>query len=139
MAVENLMQRMITFVSQLQREEFQAIPKKTFSALMMLLVAYSVVRGVAGAASRPFWFDELLTLSIASQPTMRDMWVAITRGFDGQPPPFCLLERTCLGLPVSKEIALRLPSILSFPVLLNHLRFRGVFARCTALSGSITA
>src|SRR5262249_45202208 len=36
-----------------------------------------------------------------------------------QTPPFYLLERVCLALPVRKEIALRLPSILSFPVLLT--------------------
>jgi len=85
---------------------------------MAFLVVYSLARGVAGAAARPFWFDEFLTLSIASQASLHDLWTAITRGFDTQPPLFYLLERACLALPVSKEIALRLPSILSFPVLL---------------------
>jgi hypothetical protein len=126
MSVENWMQRMDRFVSQFEPEVLQQRPpgtspaasEKIFSYVLIFLVVYSIVRGVAAAASRPFWFDELLTLTIASQPNLHDMWAAITRGFDGQTPPFYLLERACLALPVSKEIALRVPSIVSFPVLL---------------------
>jgi len=85
---------------------------------MGLLAAYSVVRGLMGAAARPLWFDELLTLTIASQPNLHDMWSAIMRGFDTQPPAFYLLERACLALPIAKQIALRLPSIFAFPLVL---------------------
>ena len=42
--------------------------------LMGLLVAYSFVRGIRAAVVRPFWFDELYTLTIAGQPTLRDLW-----------------------------------------------------------------
>ena len=67
---------------------------------------------------RPLWFDELLTLTISSQSNLRDMWSALTRGFDTQPPPFYLLERVFLALPIANQIALRLPSILAFPLFL---------------------
>jgi Dolichyl-phosphate-mannose-protein mannosyltransferase len=116
MTVEHWMKGIDGFLS--ESEHFRALLKKTVSVLMMLLVAYSVVRGVAAAASRPLWFDELLTLTIAGQPSLHEMWAAISRGFDSAPPPFYLLERFCLALPISKEISLRLPSILSFPLLL---------------------
>ena len=34
---------------------------------MGLLVVYAVARGLRGAVERPFWFDELLTLTTAGQ------------------------------------------------------------------------
>jgi len=109
------MQRIEGFWSRFEPEEIQ---KKAAFVFIALLAVYSVARGLAAATTRPFWFDELLTLAIASQPSLLEMRAAIARGFDSQPPPFYLVERACLALPISKEIALRLPSILSFPVLL---------------------
>jgi hypothetical protein len=118
MSVENAIQQMNRSVSWFESEDLRATARKSAPFFMAFLVLYSVVRGLAGAASKPLWFDELLTLAIASQPNLHDMWTALARGFDAQTPLFDLLERTCLALPVSKEIALRLPSILSFPLLL---------------------
>jgi Dolichyl-phosphate-mannose-protein mannosyltransferase len=79
-----------------------------------LLVAYSAVRGIRTAAVRPFWFDELYTLTIAGQPTLHDFWTVWKRGIDAMPPLFFLIERLTLTLPVGKEVALRLPSIVAF-------------------------
>jgi hypothetical protein len=80
-----------------------------------LLVAYVIVRGVVGAVVKPFWFDELLTLAIAGQPSLQGMWHALTRGFDSQAPGFYLVEHAALKIVANKQIALRLPSILAFP------------------------
>ena len=63
---------------------------------------------------RPFSFDELYTLTIAGQPTLRDLWAVWKRGIDAVPPLFFLIERLTLTLPVAKEVALRLPSIVAF-------------------------
>lgn len=118
MIPEHWMQRIDALTRANEREEFREPLKKIITALMSLLVLYSLARGIAGAAAKPFWFDELLTLAIAGQPTSHAMWSAIARGFDGQTPLFDLLERACLLLPLRQEISFRLPSILSFPVLL---------------------
>ncbi len=67
--------------------------KKAAYIFMGLLVMYTIVRGIAGAAHRPFWFDELFTLTIANQPSLHDLWHAVTRGFDSAPPFFYLVER----------------------------------------------
>jgi hypothetical protein len=88
--------------------------QKTAYVLMALLVAYSVVRGIRTATVRPFWFDELYTLTIAGQPTLRDLWSVWKRGIDAVPPLFFLIERLTLTLPVGREVALRLPSIMAF-------------------------
>jgi hypothetical protein len=89
--------------------------EKAAYVFMGLLCVYVVVRGVVGAASRLFWFDELFTLTIAGQPSLHDMWTAIRSGFDSAPPLFYLVERVALGLSSNQQIALRLPSILAFP------------------------
>ena len=81
---------------------------------MGLLVAYSFVRGIRTALVRPFWFDELYTLTIAGQPTLHDLWSVWKAGIDAEPPLFYLMERLTLTLPVAKELALRLPSIVAF-------------------------
>src|SRR5215813_9911785 len=88
--------------------EPKKFPKKTASVFIALLVVYSLARGIVGAAFRPFWFDELLTLAIAGQPSLQQMRAAIARGFDTQVPLFYLVERVSLLLPFSKEVALRL-------------------------------
>ena len=82
--------------------------------LMGLLVAYSFVRGIRAAVVRPFWFDELYTLTIAGQPTLHDLWAVWKARIDAEPPLFYLMERLTLTLPVAKEVALRLPSIVAF-------------------------
>ena len=41
--------------------------------------------------------------------------MAMRRGFDSAPPLFYLIERFALAVPIKKEVALRLPSILAFP------------------------
>lgn len=88
--------------------------EKAAYVFMGLLCAYAIVRGLRGAAARPFWFDEFFTLTIAGQASVREMWTELRRGFDTQPPLFYLIERVALSIPVKKEITLRLPSILAF-------------------------
>lgn len=97
------------------QDAIQRPSKRLIYALLGLLVIYVIVRGVVGAAGRLFWYDEILTITIASQPSLRALWNALARGFDGTPPGFYLVERAALGLLSNKQIALRLPSILAFP------------------------
>ena len=80
---------------------------------MGLLIVYAAGRGLVGSAAKPFWCDELLTLAVASRPSLRDLWTALAR-YDTQPPLFYLVERMTLALPIQREIAFRLPSILGF-------------------------
>jgi hypothetical protein len=108
-------QRLWSFVTELDETDLSVKWKKAAYIFMGLLVVYVIVRGVVGAASRLFWFDELFTLTIANQPSLHDMWRAITSGFDSAPPLFYLVERAALDLTSNQQIALRIPSILAFP------------------------
>lgn len=86
--------------------------EKLIWAMMGGLLTYTVIRGVVAAAAKNLWYDELLTLAIVAQPTIHGMWNAVSSAFDGQPPPFYLIERAALKLAPTEEVALRLPSIL---------------------------
>jgi Dolichyl-phosphate-mannose-protein mannosyltransferase len=88
--------------------------KKLVSVLLCLLVLYVTLRSVAGAATCGFWFDEIITSSVATQPSMKAVWAALATGVDGQPPGFYVVERAAAGLVGKREIAMRLPSILAF-------------------------
>jgi Dolichyl-phosphate-mannose-protein mannosyltransferase len=103
------------------RSEEEQVPTRYSGAsyiFMCLLVAYVILHGIVAALARPFWYDELFTLTVANQPTLHDMWYAVKAGFDSAPPGFYFVERMALGLPVKKELALRLPSILAFACVL---------------------
>ena len=100
------------------RDRIQLPSGRIIYWLMGLLVVYVIIRGVVAAAMKPFWFDELLTLTISSLPSMKTVWGALVRALDGQPPGFYAVERNVVGLLQSKHIALRLASILTFPCVL---------------------
>lgn len=82
------------------------------------LLGYVFVRSVFQAASRPFWYDEILTWSVARQPSLAAIWRALARAADGQPPTFYLVERLFGHLVPNEHIALRLPSLVAFCSLL---------------------
>ncbi len=82
--------------------------------LLMLFIAYAVVRSLVGAATRPFWYDEICTIIVARQPSVSGIWNALAHAADSQGPGFCLIERMSAALLRNQEIALRLPSILAF-------------------------
>src|SRR5271157_3419310 len=87
--------------------------RKSVYVLMALLILYVSVRGLAGAATKPFGYDEIMTQTVASQPGLRGIWEALERALDGQAPVFYVLEHATMGLVSNVHVALRLPSILA--------------------------
>jgi len=80
--------------------------------IVLAVSAVVLLLEIPAAIHRPLWFDELSTLFMTWQPTLADMFHAIPT--DGNPPLYFLLARIFLHLPVSTELAMRLPSILAF-------------------------
>ena len=97
------------------QSRFQAPPAKVIHWLMGMLVVYVIVRSIVAATTKPFWFDEFLTLTVSSLPNLKAVWGALSRGLDSPPPVFYVVEREFIGLLQNKQIALRLASILAFP------------------------
>jgi hypothetical protein len=96
------------------RSEEGFVSKRWVYFTLGCLVLYVVVRSIVAAAIKPFWFDELLTLAVSSQPNAKDMWRALSQGVDSQAPLFHLLERVALGAVSNPHIAMRLVPLLGF-------------------------
>lgn len=87
-------------------------PSSWECVVLVAISAAFLLTETPAAANRPFWFDELSSLFITQRPTLADMFRAMPA--DGNPPLYFLLARLCLHLPVSTELAMRLPSIAAF-------------------------
>lgn len=61
---------------------------------------------------RPFWFDELFTMMLATQPTLHAMWEGMPA--DGNPPLMDLLVRGSIHVLGANNFAARVPSMLAF-------------------------
>jgi hypothetical protein len=106
--------------TEVQTDELKAgsgrafLSKRLVSFLLGFLMLYVVVRSVVVAVIKPFWFDELLTLAVSSQPSAKDLWRASIDAVDSQGPLFLLLERVALGAVGNPQVAMRLFPILGF-------------------------
>ena len=79
-----------------------------------VLIAYASVRSFFAAASKPFWYDELLTVILTGQSSLSAVWRALSQAVDGQPIGFYLIERAAHALTRDPHIAFRIPSIFAF-------------------------
>jgi hypothetical protein len=61
--------------------------------VLVLLAFYAAIRNIAGAVTKPLWFDELLTKLLSREPGISALWRALKTGTDANPPPFYLVER----------------------------------------------
>ena len=82
--------------------------------IFIVFIAYAALRSLVGAATRPFWYDEVGGIIVTRQPSISGLWNALAHAADSQGPGFCLIERMSAALLRNQEIALRLPSILAF-------------------------
>lgn len=97
-------------------ESSKILQKRLSYSLLGLLLVYTVVRSTFAAHAKLFWYDELLTLTMASLPNWHAIVAALRAPLDGQPPVFHVIEKFAMHLARNQEIALRIPSILAIPV-----------------------
>jgi hypothetical protein len=88
------------------------------------------------AARKLMWNDELYTYYIAHLPTMRDVWAALMSRGEQTPPLFYVITRLSLRVFGDNNIALRLPEIIGYWVMIVCLfvfvarRASPLFALC---------
>jgi 4-amino-4-deoxy-L-arabinose transferase-like glycosyltransferase len=87
---------------------------KAAPRVLAAVMIYAAVSSLVAAASKPFWYDEMLTWILAQQPSVRAIWNALERAADSQGPAFYIIERAMSGTIPNQEIALRLPSIFGY-------------------------
>ncbi len=88
--------------------------ERTASRGLAILVAYALLRSLVDAATKPFWYDEVMTFIVTRQATVSRIWSALARAVDGQAPGFYLIERLFAPIVSYQEIAFRLPLIFGF-------------------------
>lgn len=81
------------------------------------LVTFSVVLFGRFALHVPFWYDESLTLRL-SRLDLRDLWHALTAGFEFNPPLIYLLTRAGRALPGPETLTARIPGLAGYALLL---------------------
>ena len=77
---------------------FSLLSYRAFNWLVGVLVVYVIVRGIVAASQKPFFFDEIITLAIASQANVRNIWNSLVQSVDSLPPLFYLVERLSLAI-----------------------------------------
>ena len=93
---------------------------------------------IANAAMSPFWFDELLTFHVSRLGSPVEIWAALEKTADGQPPLSYLLTACFQRLLGETELATRLPSLLAFAIA-TYVFFLWIAERIGALYGVIAA
>src|ERR1700760_2405656 len=78
--------------------------------IILLFLAVTLVLD----AKRPLWNDELFTLYISRQSSLRGVWNALLTGAEQLPIFFFVVVRLFTGLLGNNSIALRLPETLGF-------------------------
>lgn len=89
------------------------------SSRMLFVVGWGLFAAVYfpvliwAAGRKLFWYDELFTFYVSSQSSVGVIWRCLLGGMDNHPPLDYLIRHVSLMLPVSAEVALRLPSIVA--------------------------
>lgn len=98
---------------------------RLLAALDLPLVRHALLGGVIVTVSlfaalaahwRPLWYDELFTLYVASEPTLRDVLRALVDGADTNPPVDYMLRHASLAVFGDSSVAFRWPSVAAFVV-----------------------
>jgi hypothetical protein len=83
---------------------------RVLAALLLVSVTCSVLHAIA----RPLWNDEIITVIVADQPSLRDIWRALADAADTNPPAFYVAARIAHWFVADDHLAHRLPSIAGF-------------------------
>jgi hypothetical protein len=105
-----------------------------FCAVWFSLIYFACA--VLLAATRPLWFDELLTLHVCRAVDLSDLWSRLY--CENNPPLYFVTARLSVGLFGETALALRLPAMIGVWIFcLSIYRFTSPY--CTALYGWLAA
>jgi Dolichyl-phosphate-mannose-protein mannosyltransferase len=111
--------------------------RKSIAILVLILLTVSLQSALA-AVSKPFWYDEILTVILCRLPSVSAIWMALHHAADTHPPGFYLIARLTYWLISDDHLGYRLPSILGLLLTVGcvySILSRRV-ARLTALVGA---
>jgi hypothetical protein len=89
--------------------------RRRHTALVFILISCLYFLAASGfAATTPFWYDELFSVTIARLPRIGDIIAALSQGADHTPPAIFILTRLANRLPGNELITNRLPGLIGF-------------------------
>ena len=88
--------------------------RRVSAAVLLLLLGWEAVTLLVKAVTRPLWYDELLTLHVSSLRPLSRLWEALQAGVDGMAPAYYAAVLLARMLPVSDQLAIRLPSVAGY-------------------------
>ncbi len=107
--------------------------------MRLAFLAFTVVYGAVSVwmmSIKPFWMDEVYTFYVSGAASMDVTLRMVADYVDHQPPPFFLLTRLSLLLPLRPEIAARLASLFGYWLMCWSL-YRIVSLRTCRLYGAV--
>ena len=114
------------------------VPASDFHrALIFSLVG--LMAAIIYANAKPFWFDEIVSISVIRVPDISTLWSVLSHGPDPNPPLSYLAFMASRSLFGEDHIGLRLPSMVGFLAvclflfLFSRRRFPSRYAWCSAL------
>jgi len=87
---------------------------RSAAAMLAAIIVWQVVVLYLKAATRPLWYDELLTLHVSSIHPFALLLKALRAGVDGMPAGYYAIVQLAKMLPIDPHVAVRLPSILGY-------------------------
>jgi hypothetical protein len=95
---------------------FRFVEEKPTVVLSVLIAVY-LLDVALRAATRPLWYDELITYHLSRLSGPSELFAALRDGADGQPPLSYLVTKAVYSWAGEGELTTRLPSILAFGVM----------------------
>lgn len=113
------------------------------TAPFRLVLAFALLVVLAGGALarahlRPLWHDEIFTWYVARQADLPGIWSALRAGTDLNPPLYHVLVHFTSQFVTSDRLAVRLPALLGFTVMLGAIALF-VRHRCGSAPGATAA
>ena len=93
-------------------EKIYAMLDRFSVACLVLLLLVVAACAVLSSSQKPFWYDEIFTVLVATRPTWHGFFQALPP--EGNPPLNTVLTRLCLALLGPSELVVRLPDLLGF-------------------------
>jgi hypothetical protein len=87
------------------------MPSSAARAVLLLILLVASASALNEARSRPFWYDDVVTIDVASLGDLAQQRAALSDGVDSQPFGYFLLLRVANTLPLPAHVRYRLPSI----------------------------
>lgn len=84
--------------------------------IVTIILAMTMMLGVAKAFYKPLWLDEIMSVLIAKLPLRSEIWAICKAGADNQPPLYDYVMRTSIQVFGNDALGTRVPSLVGYVV-----------------------